>query len=58
MTRYRVAYGPPSAPYQRIVTVSAPRTTLVDAKSGWMVAVKSLNAQEVASWDWVHGVVP
>ena len=54
VTSYIVAYGPPSAPLARRVTVTVPRAKLLSVAPGTVVSVKAVNARGLEGWDWAR----
>jgi hypothetical protein len=57
VTAYLVAYGPPSAPMSRRVTVKTAGATLTSVTAGTTVAVKAINARGLEGWDWARVTV-
>jgi len=57
VARYLVRYGPADDPMRHSMTVTAPRAVMNNAQSGWLVAVKAVNAAGLESWDWAQGVI-
>jgi hypothetical protein len=54
---YVVTYGPAGDPARRTLTVTEPRAVLPNAGPGTVVAVRAVNAQGLAGWDWARGEV-
>jgi hypothetical protein len=54
---YIVAFGPPSAPMDKRITVTGPRATLPALPAGSIVAVKAVNARGLEGWDWARATV-
>ena len=58
VTSYVVAFGPPSAPLQHRVTVTAPHAMLPQVPPGTVVSVKAVDAKGLEGWDWARVRIP
>lgn len=52
VTGYEVAYGPPSDPFRRIVTVQGTQARLTDAPADAVIQVRAIGANGTRGWDW------